>query len=84
MIYIFHNGCLEDFSEFDRIKSLYEKYGISNVNWKKVRTLFQKDLSFFGDAEKCGFSLHSGGCREETIVTGLLLGYPIESTVDLL
>ncbi len=84
IIYVFHKGRLGDFFDFDRIKSLYEKHGVFSVDWRKVSELFQKDLSFFGDEKKCGFSLQSGGCRAEMIVTGLLLGYPIESTVALL
>lgn len=84
MIYVFHKGRLGAFFDFDRIKSLYEKHGVFNLDWRKISELFQKDLSYFADEKKCGFSLQSGGCRAEMIVTGLLLGYPIESTVALL
>ena len=84
MIYIFHKGCLADFFDFAQIKTLYENHGVARIDWKQVEFYFQKDLSSFADIKACGFSLQSGGNREQLIITGLVLGYPIESTVAML
>ena len=84
MIYIFHKGCLADYFDFEQIKSLYEQHGVSRIDWNQVEFYFQKDLSFFADEKACGFSLQCGGNRDQLIITGLVLGYPIESTVALL
>ncbi len=84
MIYVFHKGSLLDFFDYERVRSLYEKHGAYSVKWDIVKDYFEKDLSFFGDEEACGFSLQSGGNQEQTIITGLILGYPIESTIAYL
>lgn len=84
MIYVFHKGCLSDFFDFEKIKSLYIKHGACFVDWDKVKEYFAKDLSYFGDEQACDFSLQSGGNKEQTIITGLILGYPVESTIAYL
>lgn len=84
MIYVFHKGCLSDFFDYDQIKAIYEKHGGYSLDWDIIKEFFQKDLSFFRKEEKCGFSLQSGGNKEQTIITGLLLGYPVESTIAFL
>lgn len=83
MIYVFHKGCLSDFFDFEKIQSIYMKHG-AYVDWNSVKGYFEKDLSFFGDEQTCGFSLQSGGNKEQTIITGLILGYPVESTIAYL
>lgn len=84
MIYVFHKGCLSDFFDFEKVKSLYIKHGAYSIDWDRVKEYFEKDLSFFGDEQACGFSLQSGGIKEQTIITGLILGYPVESTIAYL
>lgn len=84
MIYVFHKGCLADFFNFDEIREIYEMHGARSIDWGVVRDYFWKPMSFFGNESQCGFSLQSGGSREQTIITGLLLGYPIESTICIL
>ena len=84
MIYVFHKGCLSDFFDFEKIQSLYKKHGAYSIEWSTVKDYFKKDLSFFGDEQLCGFSLQSGGNTEQRIITGLILGYPVESTIAFL
>lgn len=81
MIYVFHKGCLADYFDFEEIRTIYEAHGVRMIDWEKVQDYFRKPMAFFGDETECGFSLQSGGCREQTIITGLLLGYPVESAV---
>ena len=84
MLYVFHKGRLQDFFNYEKIKSLYMNHGALVVNWDIVEELFKKELSFFGDEQSCGFSLQSGGTIEQRIITGLVLGYPVESTISFL
>ena len=84
MLYVFHKGCLADYFDFEDIHSIYEAHGAWVIDWKKVREYFYKPMSFFGNETKCGFSLQCVQGREQTIITGLLLGYPIESTISFL
>ena len=81
MLYVFHKGHLSDFFDYAEIRAIYEKHGVQSVDWDKVKDYFERDMAFFGNEKDCGFSLQSGGDREQTIITGLLLGYPIESTI---
>ncbi len=84
MIYVFHKGRLSDFFDFEKIKSIYTKHDVYGVDWDKAEEYFEKDLSFFGDEKDCGLSLQSGEYKEQCIVKGLILGYPVESTIALL
>lgn len=82
--YLFHRGCLADFFDLDKIKEIYDAHGILDINWNWVAAQFQKPLSFFANREECGFSLQSGGRSGISVVKGLILGYPVESTVAFL
>lgn len=84
MIYVYHKGSLSSFFDFERIKLIYERHGVRGIDWKVVEDYFNKELAYFGNEEICGFSLQSGGYREQIIITGLILGYPIESTIAIL
>lgn len=82
MIYAYHRGCLSDYFDFEIIKSLYERHCHLSFDWRLVKELFNKPLSYFANSNECGFTLHGGDDREQRIVLGLLLGYPVESTVE--
>jgi len=81
MIFVFRKGTLADYFDLNKIKEIYYMHGIDYLNWDKVNEYFNKPISFFGDENNCGFSLQSGGIKEEIVITGLVLGYPIESTI---
>lgn len=80
MIYMYHKGKLSDFFDYEQIRDYYQKYGCYGIDWNIVYDYFQKDLSFFGNESECGFSLQSGQTNEQSIITGLVLGYPVAST----
>lgn len=84
MIYVFHKGCLADYFSLDEIRAFYDLHHVCGIDWDKVEFLFAQPLSYFGDEDKCGFSLQTGGSRTELVVTGLLLGYPVESTISFI
>ncbi len=81
MIYVFHKGRLADYFDFDRIKAIYKNYCRAIINWGTVKSYFEMPLEVFGDTDKCGFDLHNARTNEQKLVTGLTLGYPVESTV---
>ncbi len=81
MIFVFHTGRLADYFDYTEVKEIYDCHGIWNVDWNWVEEQFIKPISYFAKPEICGFNLQNGGCNAVSIVTGLLLGYPIESTV---
>lgn len=82
IIFVYRKGCLSDFFDFDEIQSIYQDHGCYGVDWEKVKSYFSMPLEDFGYQEKCGFDLQSGGNTEQTIITGLVLGYPVESTIS--
>lgn len=82
MAYVYRNCMLRDLFNFEEIKHLYVLHGISNINWDYVEDRFSKSLEFFADSNRCGFNIQQGvKGKEDLIINGVLLGYPIESTV---
>lgn len=82
MAYVYRDGTLNSLFGFENVKQIYTLHGIESVDWNRVEKLFKAPLSYFSDSEKCGLDIQciSNGI-EMLIVGGLLLGYPIESTV---
>ncbi|MEE0875003.1 MAG: hypothetical protein UIH27_16285 [Ruminococcus sp.] len=83
MIYVYRKGKLSDFFSFEEIRDIYQKHGIIFLNWDIIQKFFDDPLSEFADETKCGFSLQSGGSKEQLVIKGLILGYPIESTIEM-
>lgn len=84
MIFVYRKGKLSDFFNFERIREAYKQMGIIGLDWDLINDLFEKPLEYFADESKCGFSLQSGGIREQLVLKGLILGYPVESTAIML
>lgn len=85
MAYIYRRGTLSDYFDFEEVKKVYTLHGIRNVDWETVFNQFSKPMDYFADEKKCGFDIQAGSINlENTIILGLLLGYPIESTVAFL
>lgn len=83
MLYVSRKGSLSDYFDLDQILSVYGACGIE-LDAEKMKKYFQKELSYFGNEEECEIQLHDCLGQEELAVTGLLFGYPVESTVALL
>lgn len=83
LMYISRKGALSDYFELERILDVYESCGI-RLDRNKMQEYFAKELSWFGNEEICPIQLHDCVGEEELAVTGLLLGYPVESTVALI
>ena len=74
---------LNDYFDLEQILKVYESCGI-RLDKEKMEEYFSKELSFFGNEEVCRIQLHDCIGREELAVTGLLFGYPVESTIALI
>lgn len=83
LLYISRKGTLKDYFDLDRICSVYESCKIT-LDREKMEDYFSKELSYFGNEEVCRIQLHDCIGREELAVTGLLFGYPVESTIALI
>lgn len=83
LLYISRKGTLADYFDPDRVLEVYHSCGIL-LNKTKMRDYFSKELSWFGNEQLCPIELHNCLGEEELAVTGLLFGYPIESTVALI
>lgn len=82
MAYVYRDGTLDELFGFKQIKFIYTSHNINNVDWDDVESQFAKPLEYFSDSTKCGFDIqHGARSNENKIVNGLLLGYPIESTI---
>ena len=80
--FICRNCSLADLFNIDEVNKTYERYGIQGVEWDKVKALCKKELSYFSDNLLSGISIESGTKNlTQDVIVGLLLGYPIESTV---
>lgn len=83
--YICHRFRLSYLYAFAEIKRRYDVFNISDIDWPLVKQYMDKELLFFADNSKSGLSIESGAQNDtEKVIIGLILGYPIESTVSLI
>ena len=83
-LYICRKGCLKDFFDLERVLEDYSRMGIS-LNSKDRGEFFSLcdiELSQFSTGSPMDYS--DTTTDAELIATGLLLGYPIESTASIL
>ncbi|MCC8028725.1 MAG: hypothetical protein LIO75_02830 [Lachnospiraceae bacterium] len=83
MLYISRKGTLGDYFDLDEILEIYESCDV-HLARDKMLDYFGRELSWFGREEECPIELHNCLGDEELAVTGLLFGYPLESTVALI
>jgi len=83
MLYIYKKGSLADYFDFDIIKEIYISHGIFDVDWDIFKEWFYKDMSYFNSVKESGVNIQGSVKKEETMIVGLLLGYPVESTISL-
>lgn len=83
--YVCRTGSISDYYDLSAIRKHYEDLGIilSGNTWIDVLVLSTIELRDFG-TEKAPFSYINPTTDAELIITGLLLGYPIESTASIL
>ena len=76
------DGSVSEFINIDDVMSIYEKLGITNFDKKLLSELLTLPLYDLISSET--FDYGSPKRPEEFIITGLMLGYPLESTAWLL
>ena len=80
---VVRDGAIRDYIDTDEIFHVYDGLGITNINKKLLSDLLALPMYYFISGET--FDYTSPDKRpEECVVTGLMLGYPLESTAWLL
>ena len=82
--FVYHRGAFDSLFDLEKIRYIYERHGIDDLNWNTINTMSRLDLSCFGDYKTEPFEPYCPLTREQYVVNGLLLGYPVESTIALL
>jgi hypothetical protein len=83
--FIYRAGTISDYIDLDMVFDFYDKLGyhISTAEEKEIRCLCGCEIKRFGTAQ-APFQYAHAATAADFITTGLLLGYPIESTVSIL
>lgn len=83
MLYISRKGKLSDYFDLEYLLCVYRDSGV-NLDSETMWFYFDQELFWFGNEELCPIELHNCIGQEELAVTGLLFGYPVESTIALI
>lgn len=83
LLYVSKKGTLSEYFDLDAILDVYRSCGV-NLDQEKMKEYFGQELSYFGNEDLCSIELHNCLGEAELAVTGLLFGYPIESTIALI
>lgn len=78
-------GTISEYIDLGRVFSFYAKLGvnISSMEQQEIRRLCGIEISCYGMGH-APFQYVHAGTQVQLVTTGLLLGYPIESTVSIL
>jgi len=86
---VFRKGCLSDYYSIDDVLAAYEKHDalylvdndmVKNIASRPILDLINGSVEFDYGKYSYGQAIYT----EDTIITGLLLGYPLESTASLI
>lgn len=83
--FICREGRIADYFDLNDVFKFYSKLGLEFPQYvvAQVKALCKIEIKTFG-GEKPPFLYYQAGAPVELITTGLLLGYPIESTASIL
>ncbi len=84
ILYVCRKGCLKDYFDLSQVRRIYEQHGTFEdyeVGWGKIETLFNVPLISFSNPREIGLNIQTEQSHMGLIITGLLLGYPLESTI---
>ena len=78
-------GSISEYIDLGRVFSFYEKLGVcvSEMDQQETRRLCDMEISCYGTS-RAPFQYAQARTPVQLITTGLLLGYPIESTASIL
>lgn len=82
--YICRTGALKDFFDLEQVFDAYRRLGVavSDRERAEIREYCSAELTRFGRDEPFAYS--AAETKPQLVATGLLLGYPLESTASLL
>ncbi len=83
--YICRSGKITDYIDLETVFDFYKRLGqnVQDVEKKEVQRLCGYEMTLYG-TDQAPFQYANAVTNAELITTGLLLGYPIESTVSIL
>jgi len=76
-------GCINDYIDMDAVRETYAVLGIEFLNFDLINEYASKQMIHLLDGT-VDFDYANPKNDEEYVITGLLLGYPLESTASLL
>ena len=82
--FVYRKGSLNTLFDIEKIRFIYVKHGLGNLDWDEISAISKIDLSGYADYRTVPFSLHCPIKKEYYVLNGLVLGYPVESTIALL
>ena len=83
-IYICKTGAIQDYIDVDDVVSVYGRFGINldDSHIYRIKELCSVEISSFADNTRMDYG--NPNSVAEWVATGLLLGYPIETTASIL
>lgn len=81
---IYRKGALNDYFDIQEIIDAYKAYGVELDQQERNTLFFYGSQDIFTFVKSDPYDLYNPRRIAEYITTGLLLGYPIESTVSIL
>ena len=82
--YICRRGCLKDFFNLDKVLEDYKRMGITLYSEQREHLFALSEIELAQFASATPMCYYEADTDTELIVTGLLLGYPLESTASIL
>lgn len=77
--------CLKDLYNLNEIKNIYRNHNKLDVDWDIVaKCMYSFSLTDFFSCHVNGYNPMTAIGWEQGIITGLLFGYPLESTIGIL
>ena len=80
---VVRDGAIQDFIDASEVFRVYDELGITNINKKLLSDLLDTPMYYYISGETFKYSSPAKR-NEEWVITGLMLGYPLESTAWLL
>lgn len=82
--YVYTKGTLDTLFEMEKIRHIYETHGLRDMDWDMIFELSKHDAAYFHEFSDSHFHVPFPYEKEDHVLNGLLLGYPVESTIALL
>lgn len=82
---IIRKGSISEYIDIDEVLELYALHGVNNIDIKNIKEMCSVEMrELVQENNEFNYDYANPKRLEDYIVTGLLLGYPIESTILLI